>query len=156
MRTGYRRVKTVATAHTDPAVRLQHFATRLIRIARSTHKEHSLSSAQYSVMALLSDHPRMSVVELARRESVAHPTMSRLIAGLIKLGLVSRSTDPLDKRSGLLRLTPAGEKLYREVAGRRILLFQMLLSQLSPATIAEVLTVVDRMADQVETAFQGI
>ena len=98
----------------------------------------------------------MSVVELARRESVAHPTMSRLIAGLIRLNFVSRTVDPSDKRSGLLRLTPAGEKLYREVAGRRILLFQMFLSQLSPATTSEVLTVVDRMADHVETAFQSI
>lgn len=146
----------MAIADADPAIRLQHVATRLIRIARSTHKEHSLSSAQYSVMALLSDHPQMSVVELARRENVAHPTMSRLIAGLIKLSFVSRTADPTDKRSGLLRLTPAGEKLYREVAARRILLFRMLLSQLSPAAIAEILTVVDRLADHVETAFRKI
>lgn len=146
----------MASANTDTAVRLQHFATRLIRIARSTHKEHSLSSAQFSAMALLSDQPRMSVVELARREGVAHPTMSRLIAGLIRLKLVSRTVNPADKRSGLLRLSPAGEKLYREVVARRILLFQMLLSELSPATIAEILTVVDRMADQIETAFQNI
>lgn len=144
----------MASADTDPAMRLQHFATRLIRIARSTHKEHSLSSAQYSVMALLNERPGTSVVELARRECVAHPTMSRLIAGLIKVSFVSRTVDPSDGRSGLLRLTPAGEKLYREVAERRILLFRMLLSQLSPATIAEILTVVDRMAGPVETAFQ--
>lgn len=145
----------MACADTDPAIRLQHFATRLIRIARSTHKEHSLSSAQYSAMALLNDRPGMKVVELARRESVAHPTMSRLIAGLIKLGFVSRSTDPADSRSGLLRLTAAGQKLYREVADRRITLFRMLLSQLSPETIAEILAVVDRMADPLETKFLG-
>lgn len=143
------------SADTDPAVRLQHFATRLIRIARSTHKEHALSSAQYSVMALLNDRPGMSVVELARRECVAHPTMSRLISGLIKLSFVGRTVDPLDGRSGRLRLTPAGEKLYREVAERRIVLFRVLLAQLSPATIAEILVVVDRMADSVETAFQS-
>lgn len=89
----------------DPAIRLQHFATRLIRIARATHKEHALSSAQYSVMALLNDQPGMSVVELARRESVAHPTMSRLISGLINRNFVSRAVDPADKRSGLLCLT---------------------------------------------------
>lgn len=145
----------MTSADDDPAVRLQYFATRLIRIARSTHKEHALSSAQYSVMALLSNHPGMSVVELARRESVAHPTMSRLIAGLIKLSFVSRASNPSDGRSGLLRLTPEGEKLYREVAERRIVLFRMLLSQLSPGTIAEILAVVDRMAGPVETAFRS-
>lgn len=144
----------VISMDADPAVRLQHFATRLIRIARSTHKEHSLSSAQYSVMALLSNEPSMSVVELARRESVAHPTMSRIIAGLVRLSFVSRTANPSDGRRGLLRLTPAGEKLYREIAERRILLFRMLLSQLSPATVAEILAVVDRMAGSTETAFQ--
>lgn len=145
----------MAGADSDPAVKLQHFATRLIRMARSTHKEHSISSAQYSVMALLNNHPGLSVVELARRESVAHPTMSRLIAGLIKGGFVSRTVDPADKRSGLLRLTPAGQKLYLEVAERRITLFRMLLSQLSPETIAEILAVVDRMADPLENAFRS-
>jgi hypothetical protein len=71
----------MADAQMDPAERLQHFATRLIRIARSTHKEHALSSAQYSVLALLNEKPGSSVVELARREGVAHPTMSRLFGG---------------------------------------------------------------------------
>jgi len=75
------------------AVRLQHFATRLIRIARSTHKAYSLSSAQFSVMALLNANPSMTVVELARREQVSHPTMSRLIAGLVRISLVSRTTN---------------------------------------------------------------
>ena len=144
----------MAGADDDPAVRLQHFATRLIRIARSTHKEHSISSAQYSVMALLNETPGMSVVELARRESVAHPTMSRLIAGLIKLGFVSRAAKPSDGRSGLLCLTPAGAKLYGEVAERRIVLFRMLLSQLSPASIEEILSVVDRTAGSVEAIFR--
>lgn len=145
----------MTSADDDPAARLQHFATRLIRIARSTHKEHSLSSAQYSVMALLSSCPGMSVVELARRENVAHPTMSRLIAGLIKLSFVSRALNPSDGRSSLLRLSCAGEKLYREVAERRIVLFRMLLSQLSPAAIQEILSVVDRFAGPVEEAFQN-
>jgi len=143
-----------ADANADPAVRLQHFATRLIRLARSSHKEHSLSSAQYSVMALLSNEPDMSVVELARREGVAHPSMSRLIAGLIRLDLVLRTPDPTDKRTGLLRLTPTGQKLYREVAERRVMLFRMLISQLSPEALAEIMSVVDRMAGPLETVFR--
>ncbi len=138
----------------DPAVRLQHFATRLIRLARTSHKERALSSSQYSVMALLSNEAGMSVVELARREGVAHPSMSRLIAGLVRLGLVLRTPDPEDRRSGLLRLTPEGERLYREVAERRVMLFRMLVSQLSPETLAEVLSVVDRMAEPLEAAFR--
>jgi DNA-binding MarR family transcriptional regulator len=142
-------------AETDPAVKLQHFATRLIRLARASHKEHSISSAQYSVMALLSNQPGMSVVELARRESVAHPTMSRLVAGLIKVALVRRTANPADGRSHLLRLTSAGEQTYRDIADRRTLLFRMLLSQLSASTVAEIVTVADRMMDPLETVFKS-
>jgi DNA-binding MarR family transcriptional regulator len=145
----------MVSGRTDPAEKLQHFATRLIRIARSTHKEHSLSSAQYSVLALLNEKPGSSVVELARREGVAHPTMSRLIAGLIKMGIVSRAPDLTDKRSRLLRLTPAGQRLYQEVAERRVALFRMLLSQLRPETIAEILAVTERLAEPVEKAFRN-
>jgi len=144
----------MASAQTDPAEKLQHFATRLIRIARTTHKEHSLSSAQYSVLALLDQKPGSSVVELARREGVTHPTMSRLIAGLNKMGVVSRAPDLTDKRSRLLRLTPVGHKLYREVAERRVALFRMLLSQLRPETVAEILAVTERLAEPLEKAFR--
>lgn len=143
------------SAKTDPAERLQHFATRLIRIARSTHKEHSLSSAQYSVMALLNEEPGRSVVELARREGVAHPTMSRVIAVLIRLGLVIREPDSTDRRSGRLSLTPAGRKLYREVAERRVALFRLLLAQLRPETVSEVLAVTERMAEPLEKTFRS-
>ena len=142
-------------AQPDPAVKLQHFATRLIRLARSSYKEHALSSPQYSVMALLSNEPDMSVVELARRERVAHPSMSRLVSGLIGTGLVVRTADPKDGRSRLLRLTAAGETAYREVAERRVMLFRMLIAQLSPETLAEILGVVDRMAAPLEAAFQN-
>jgi DNA-binding MarR family transcriptional regulator len=141
-------------AEPDSAERLQHFATRLIRLARSTHKEHSLSSAQYSIMALLNDQPGGTVVELARREGIAHPTMSRTIAGLIASGLVRRAPDPADGRSGLLHLTIAGAKLYREVAERRVVLFRMLLAQLRPETVAEILEVTERLAEPLEKAFR--
>ena len=144
----------MASPETDPAERLQHFATRLIRIARSTHKQYSLSSAQYSVMALLNEEPGTSVVELARREGVAHPTMSRVIAGLIRLGFVTRMPAPGDRRSRLLSLTAAGRTLYREVAERRVALFRMLLCQLRPETVSEIVAVTERMAEPLEKSFR--
>jgi DNA-binding MarR family transcriptional regulator len=145
----------MTSASSDPAVRLQHFATRLIRIARSTHKAYSLSSAQFSAMALLNANPSMTVVELARREQVSHPTMSRLIAGLARLSLVSRTTNLADKRGALLSLTPQGETAYREVAERRIVLFRILLAQLKPETIAEILAVVESSAIPLEALLRN-
>ena len=135
----------------DPAVRLQHFATRLLRIARSTHKDHALTSSQYSLMALLNESPGCSIVEVAKREGVAHRTTSRIVAGLTKAGLMERQPHNRDKRIGILFLTDAGEKLYHEVAERRVMLFRLLVSQLKPETVEEILALTDRLAISVES-----
>lgn len=142
-------------ADVDAARKIQHFATRLIRLARTTAKGHALSSAQYSAMALLSAHPDIPLIELARRESVAHPTMSRLVNGLEKAGLAKRRRDPKDGRSSLLSLTEQGEHLYQEVAARRVQLFELLLAQLSPATVEEILVLAERSFLPIEDALRA-
>jgi DNA-binding MarR family transcriptional regulator len=105
-------------------------------------------------MALLSVEPNTSVAELARREAVAHPTISRLITTLEKAKLVRRTPDPNDGRSSLVSLTKEGDQLYDDVAARRERLFELLLAQLSPATIQEVLDLVDRSATSIEDALR--
>jgi DNA-binding MarR family transcriptional regulator len=144
-----------ALAEADAAQKIQHFATRLIRLARTTSKEHALSSAQYSAMALLAAHPGIAVVDLARREGVAHPTMSRLVAGLEKAGLVIRTKNPQDSRSSLITLTGTGERTYQDVAARRVMLFRMLLGQLSPGAVQEILGIVDRDMIGIEQALRA-
>lgn len=139
----------------DPAARLQHYATRFIRIARTTHKDHSISSAQYSVMALLDSNAGLTVVELARREGVSHPSMSRLVARLIKLDLVSSTVDNQDKRAKRLSLTPAGQSVYIEIAERRNMLFRMLLAKLRSESVADILEVVEKSALSFEQHFRS-
>lgn len=136
----------------EAARRIQHFATRLIRLARTTSSGPAITSAQYSAMALLAASPGLSVGDLARREGVAHPTMSRMVAGMARAGLLLRERDEADSRSRRLKLTHLGERSYREVADRRTMLFRMLLSQLSPATVAEVLGLVERIGTDFERA----
>jgi DNA-binding MarR family transcriptional regulator len=48
--------------------------------------------------------------DLARVEGIAAPGMTRLVADLEQRGLVERRDDPVDGRSTLVRLTPAGEQ----------------------------------------------
>jgi DNA-binding MarR family transcriptional regulator len=139
----------------DPATLLQHFATRLLRIARSTHKDHALTSSQYSLMALLYERPGSSIVELARREGVAHPTISRIIAGLAKAGFVERRPHGNDRRVTILNLTPAGEQLYREVSHRRVMLFRLMIAQLKPETVDDILALTEQFAIAVENKLRN-
>lgn len=132
------------------AVRLQALATRILRLARSANAEHALTSAQYSALAVLHERGAVSLVELARAERVAHPTMSRIVAGLEKRGAVARPADPGDRRMRRVDLTPEGRALYEQVAANRIAVTAAILGQLRPETRAEVLAVVARVAEGIE------
>ena len=134
----------------EAAIRLQTLATRLLRLARSAHGKQGLGSAQYSAMALLYDRGPLTVGELARAERVAHPTMSRVVAGLAKLGAAEPLADSSDRRLRRVGLTPAGRALYEKVCANRVALTAAILGQLKKETAAEVLEVVTRIAGSLE------
>ena len=106
-------------------------------------------------MALLDSNAGLTVVELARREGVSHPSMSRLVARLIKLDLVSSTVDNQDKRAKRLSLTPAGQSVYIEIAERRNMLFRMLLAKLRSESVADILEVVEKSALSFEQHFRS-
>lgn len=132
------------------AIRLQSMATRLLRLARSANEKHGLGSAQYSAMAVLYDRGPLSVLELARFERVAHPTMSRIVTSLEKAGTVERIAVPQDRRTRHVQLTPQGRSLYEKVCANRVAVTAAILSQLKSETIAELLEAVERVSTMLE------
>jgi DNA-binding MarR family transcriptional regulator len=125
--------------------RMQNAATRLMRQARLLDEGSSLTSAQYSALSTLYNHPDLPLMELARLEYVSHPTMSRLVTGLLKHGFVERTSDLTDRRSTRLNLTQAGRETYRRVYDRRLKLIAMMTAQLKPETIADLLKVMENV-----------
>ena len=131
-------VDTVAAA-----ARFQNLATRLLRQARLLDEGSSLTSAQYSALSTLHSHPGVPLTELAVMEYVSHPTMSRIVADLVKQGLVVREADAGDRRTTRLSLSEDGVTAYRRVYDRRLKLIGALLSRLKPDTIADVLAALE-------------
>ena len=136
----------------EAAIRLQSLATRLLRRARSMHGKQGVGSAQYSAMGVLHVRGPLPPGELARAESVSHPTMSRVVAGLAKMGAVERLEDPADRRSRIVGLTPEGRALYEKICANRVAMAAVILGQLKKETVAELLEVVTRVAALVENA----
>ncbi|MEO5773107.1 MAG: MarR family transcriptional regulator [Sphingomicrobium sp.] len=132
------------------AIRLQGLATRLLRLARSAHGRHGIGSAQYSAMAVLYERGPMALVDLARAERVSHPTMSRVVAALVKIGAADRVDDPADRRSRKVALTAEGQALYEKICSNRVAVTAAILKQLKPATIEEVIDAVERVAGPLE------
>ncbi len=139
----------------NTSVKLQLLATRLLRLARSAHGKQGIGSAQYSALAVVYEHGPVSVVELARAERVAHPTMSRIVAGLEKLEAVERRIEVQDRRQRHLVLTASGRALYEGICANRVKAIDAVLSRMSSGAanelvhaLAETIQAMDRSVRQ--------
>lgn len=132
------------------ALRMQIVATRLLRLARSAHGDYQLTSAQYSALSVLRERGPLPLVELARAERVAHPTMSRIVTGLAKMGAVSRPMQGADRRQRSVALTEEGRALYERIAGNRTAVMAAVLAKLTPSARKEVLDVVTSVVAEIE------
>ena len=72
------------------------------------------------------------LTELASSIGVGKPSVSRQIAFLERLGLVSKEADPLDGRAQTIRLTPKGEERMHEVQDARREVFRERLGEWPP------------------------
>lgn len=76
-------------------------------------------SAQSETLDLLQRLGPMNVAALAGKRGVTHQTMRLVVAGLDADGLVQQIADPIDRRSRLVAISPAGDgALARERQAR--------------------------------------
>jgi len=85
---------------------------RLARQLRFRRPDSPVSLTQLSALATLAKDGPMTPGALATRERVRPPSMTRVIASLVELGLVERSSHPDDRRQVLVAVSPAGEELF--------------------------------------------
>lgn len=77
-----------------------------------------ITPGQYTVLAHLREGS-LTLTELANREHVQAPSMTRIVNALTKHGFVSRSVDPNDGRQIQVSITPAGETVLAEARSQR-------------------------------------
>ncbi|MFD8967750.1 MarR family winged helix-turn-helix transcriptional regulator [Streptomyces sp. NPDC059568] len=76
-----------------------------------------------AVLTLLERHGEMRMSRLSELLAVDMSVTSRHVAHAAQRGWIERSADPADKRSRILRLTPAGQDLLDELARRTTEIF---------------------------------
>ena len=91
-----------------------------------------LPPLQTSVLVTLEEHEPLRLSELARREAVTPPTMSRVLAALDDAGLLVRTPDPQDARSALVELSPEGRAMIDRLRTERTAILAERLARLSP------------------------
>ncbi|MFZ6990954.1 MarR family winged helix-turn-helix transcriptional regulator [Curtobacterium sp. RRHDQ66] len=80
---------------------------RLIRVAAQAAGS-TTSSAVWRTLGILESDQPLRLGELAKQSRVSQPTMTRLVAGMLADGLISRTVDPDDSRGQLIEITSEG------------------------------------------------
>jgi DNA-binding MarR family transcriptional regulator len=115
---------------TEVAARLRLAIGRLARRIR-LDTEYGLPPLQHAALATIEVYGPIRLGELAQREGVTAPTMSRVLASLDERGLVARRPDPDDARSVLLSLTDAGRDVLATVRSAHTAMLAARLHRLS-------------------------
>ncbi|MFC8453828.1 MarR family winged helix-turn-helix transcriptional regulator [Kitasatospora sp. NPDC057223] len=98
---------------------LRSSTMRLARRLRHQRVEESLSPTEMGVLGTLARCGQATPGELARREHVQPPSMTRIVAMLEEKGLVRREPHPEDRRQVVVSSTEQAEAILAESRRRR-------------------------------------
>lgn len=133
--------------HADIAGHLHSAAIGLLRTLRKRDSSMGLSPARASVLSILVFAGPRTLTQLAEAEQVAAPTMTKLVAGLERDGLVRRKADPSDGRAWLIHAAPKARALLQRGRRERLQLLLRLLKDASNSDwriLEEAATVLER------------
>jgi DNA-binding MarR family transcriptional regulator len=136
----------------DPIAVANQLRPVLLQLNRELRREvHSLgvTGGQVSLLVQIQRTPGIGVRDLAQRERMSAPGMSKYIARLESAGLLSREALP-DKRRVGIRLTEEGERVLRSVKKRRTAWLAARLRELEPRELDAIGAAVEPLARLLE------
>ncbi len=109
------------------------------RLGRQTRASSTgLTPSQLSALTNIEESGPLRLNELAAREGVAPPTMSRGVDILEQAQFVRRRRDPDDARSSFIELTERGRAVLTTAIDQRTTLLAQRLAELEPAQLATI------------------
>ena len=124
-----------ATDSISPDTLAIDLRTAVMRTSRRLRVEATgdvITPGQYTVLAQLDSRGPHTPRELADREHVQAPSMTRIVNALAEQGFVSRSAHPADGRQIQVSITPAGEAALAEARDQRTAWLAQRVAGLSP------------------------
>lgn len=121
------------SAAADLAAGLRIGVMRLSRRLRVERSGDDLTLTQLSVLGTLARYGALPIGEIAAHENVKPPSMTRTVAYLEELGLVTRRPSATDGRQVVVDLTAAAERVLDADRRRRDAWLAQRLAALTPA-----------------------
>jgi DNA-binding MarR family transcriptional regulator len=134
----------------EVADRLHSAAIHLLRRAAEEDRAAGLSRARLSALSVVVFRGPLTLGELAAAEGVRSATMTGIVNGLERAGLVRRRPHGTDRRAVQVEATAAGRRLLDRARARRL---ELVASKLADVSDAE-LDVLERAADLLEERFR--
>src|SRR5215210_3415469 len=103
----------------DVADRLHSAAIHVLRRVRKEDEASGLGPARLSALSVVIFGGPLTLGELAAAEQVRPPTMTRIVDGLVRDGLVRKQTGG-DRRTIVISATARGRRLLQRARQRRI------------------------------------
>jgi DNA-binding MarR family transcriptional regulator len=133
-------------------VRLAHAYHHIIRRLEQALDEHSISLAQFEVLAHLHYEPGIVQNDLARRLLVTKGNVCGLLDRLTAAQLVRRVTAPDDRRVNRLFLTNSGQQVIAQTLPVHLAIIKKLLGKLSRADLSRLRALLERLETRVSPA----
>lgn len=145
---------TVKTTTTRYHALLQVFraADALWNASHAFFAQWNLSPSQFNVLNLLQSHPQgVSQIELSRQLIMHRSNATGLVDRLERRGMVKRRSLAGDRRAYRVVLTPAGNKLLREILPRYLRDADRVWGKLPVRRVAGLLEDLKQIAENAET-----
>jgi DNA-binding MarR family transcriptional regulator len=125
-----------------------HLRLTIVRTARRLRQEAGgeLSPSLAAALSTVERHGPLTPSDVAARERIQRPTVTRVLARLEEQGLIERMADPRDGRSSLVMTTAAGRALLEELRTRKTAFLAHRIERLT----SEERETLDRAADILE------
>jgi DNA-binding MarR family transcriptional regulator len=141
----------------DAEALADHLHSAAIHLLRQLRKEDDaigLSAPRLSALSVVVFGGPLTLGELARAEQVRPPTMTRIVTGLEREGLVKRKGDAHDRRLTHIEATSKGRKVLAAGRARRVKKLATAVSRMEKKELAELRRGVQLLRDVV-TSMRG-
>jgi DNA-binding MarR family transcriptional regulator len=124
-------------------------------IATAYAKKYGLMRHDWRVMAALGADQPLTANQVCERTNMDKVQVSRAISRLLDRELVARAQDTVDRRRWILRLTPGGEAMYRDIVPAARAREAELLSVFSEAEFRQLDALIDKLYRRASQLLRG-
>lgn len=128
---------------------------RMTRRLRQQTPTEGLTLTQLSALSVIWREGPLTAGDLAAKEQVRPPSITRVLTGLESLGLIQRSENPRDGRQVLVNVTDEGDRRLRVYVRARELWLERQLAAMTADerdVLAKASVLLDRLAAQQDEA----